>query len=247
MQISEAAKRLFWTLQGPLESSIFVLEDVNNPLGPREPYCRQASAETSWHPISQEPLTQSRETSLSVRISPLDTWKLDWFESHEHADPDDPSCVYELVNGHMSLVQCCGEDKPTNLAPFAVKVSDKPYLSIHDFITAVHPVLMGLRQDLLAALGIPDGRPLPEEIRLMVDCSLGDWLRIKQEDEWTREMRFRHRHQQAHPPADPEPPVPSGPPRPPNSEPVPVMSFEEATALHALLGLGPIVPRGQGS
>ncbi|KAH6870944.1 hypothetical protein B0T10DRAFT_501024 [Thelonectria olida] len=191
MPNTEATNRLFWTLQALLPP---------NPGG------------TSWHPISQEPLTQPELSSISVTVDPLCDWEYAWWENHEHADPDDPNCVYELVEGEMHLVQCCGEDEPTNLAPFVVQASDKPYLTIHDFVTDVHPILMGLRQNVLAVLGIWDCRPLPEETRLVVDCLVVSQLSITKEDEWIQAKRDRHRYP-CLPPAGPLPLTSNGMPQ----------------------------------
>ncbi|KAH7013157.1 hypothetical protein EDB80DRAFT_709429, partial [Ilyonectria destructans] len=72
---TEAAKRLCWPLRGPLQTSVFVLEGPANPDGPREAYFHQTLGDTSWHPISQEPLIEPQVSSVSITLSPLNDWE----------------------------------------------------------------------------------------------------------------------------------------------------------------------------
>ncbi|WYZ42400.1 hypothetical protein EsH8_VI_000099 [Colletotrichum jinshuiense] len=59
-------KRLYLTLQGSTNSSIFVMAEDLNPDAPRESYFRQTLGGTTWHPISQEPMTEKPAKSLKV-------------------------------------------------------------------------------------------------------------------------------------------------------------------------------------
>ena len=54
------------------------------------------------------------------------------------------------------------------------------FVTVHDFVIAVHPWLMGLRSDILGALGTLNGHdvPLPAETELMVSCNMLDSLMI---------------------------------------------------------------------
>ncbi|KAF7550224.1 hypothetical protein G7Z17_g5854 [Cylindrodendrum hubeiense] len=185
--------RLFWSLGGPLETSIFVLEDAANPEGPREPYFRQTTGGTSWHPISQESLTEPRVSSVSVSILPLSDCEEGWRCNHEHADRDDPNCVYEPFRGRTILARCCGENRPKNLAPLEVQALHTPYVTIHDYVTTLHPVLMGLRQNALSILGMWEGGSLPEETKLVVEVDplMANKLWIKEEHEWIQDIRTR--------------------------------------------------------
>jgi hypothetical protein len=57
---------------------------------------------------------------------------------------------------------------------------------VHDYVSTVHPWLVGLRGDILGALGTStdnDG-PLPAETELMVSCRLMDKLRMEQRADW---------------------------------------------------------------
>ncbi|KAH6983655.1 hypothetical protein BKA56DRAFT_520050 [Ilyonectria sp. MPI-CAGE-AT-0026] len=185
--------RLFWSLGGPLETSIFILEDAANPEGPREPYFRQTAGGATWHPISQESLTEPRVSSISVSILPLNDWR-------------------------TILARCCGENRPKNLAPLEVQALHTPYVTIHDYVMALHPVLMGLRQNALSILGMWGGQPLPEEAKLVAEVNplMANELSIKEEHEWIQDIRTRQeppKTWQDFPWRDGPPPAPFYPPR----------------------------------
>lgn len=57
------------------------------------------------------------------------------------------------------LLMCCGEKRPRGKA---VSVAVKPaashgFVTIHDYLSAVHPWLMSLREDILGAIGMYEG------------------------------------------------------------------------------------------
>ncbi|KAH6869675.1 hypothetical protein B0T10DRAFT_501306 [Thelonectria olida] len=205
---TDAVQRLFWSLQGPLQANVFVLEDPANPDGTREAYFRQTLSGTSWHPISQEPLTQPGVSSVAVEASPLAGWLWDWIEYHEHAAPGEDGCVYERVaDDHgdedqdedddefrgLKLMRCCNQDRPGPTPTFVVRASDQPYVTIHDYVTTVHPWLMGLRTEILSALGVFDGQPLPAETKLAVAVNAADQPTVNTEEEWLLNQRSQHR------------------------------------------------------
>jgi hypothetical protein len=65
--------------------------------------------------------------------------------------------------------------------------SGEGFVTVHDYVTAVHPWLMGLRADLLAAGGdLLDHVPLAEDTRLMVVGSRPQSLHVLPESEWRR-------------------------------------------------------------
>jgi hypothetical protein len=86
------AQRIFWSLNGPLATSIEIMEGrASDPDSPREAYFRQTTGGvTSWHPASQSPLTEPKVSSITVRVRGLELWEDDWLDKHrDHADPDD--------------------------------------------------------------------------------------------------------------------------------------------------------------
>ena len=89
------------------------------------------------------------------------------------------------------LLRCCQVDRPRKKkASLLVKASGE-FLTIHDYVSAVHPWLLGLRGKILQAAGdLLDHIPLPADTRLMVVFSAAspetvdiytkeDWLRFQ--------------------------------------------------------------------
>lgn len=197
------ARRLFWTLQGPVEASVFVLDADINPDATREPYLQRVDPdETVWHPISREPLTEPKISSILVTVDDLEQFPSVWLDGHEpHADPDGTGCVFgrpgadgpggaEDGDGEAELLRCCGTDLPREIPPLLVKAAQGPYVTVHDYVTAVHPWLLGLRGNLLWALNdITEDKPLPAETHLAVSMYGPDSLKIEKEGEWFSQAR----------------------------------------------------------
>ncbi|KAL0939596.1 uncharacterized protein CTRU02_206206 [Colletotrichum truncatum] len=105
--ISQPAKRLYWTLQGPLTSSIFIMPEDYSPEAPREPYFQQTLTDTTWHPISQEAMTEQPVASLTVGEEHLSDWQDTWwtlnqegFDEDVQPAPDDEPPTFEPAGGH---------------------------------------------------------------------------------------------------------------------------------------------------
>ena len=83
---------------------------------------------------------------------------------------------------------CCGTQRPRGKA-FSVVVkpsasSGKEFVTLHDYLSTVHPWLMSLREDILGAMGILDDEPLAAETKIMVDYSAPESLDMYKEAEW---------------------------------------------------------------
>ena len=71
------------------------------------------------------------------------------------------------------LLRCCGGDRPRKKKKYLLLEASRNdgVLTIHDYLSVVHPRLMDLREDILQAAGdLLDYIPLPADTRLMVDC-----------------------------------------------------------------------------
>ncbi|KAF4836348.1 hypothetical protein CGCTS75_v001999 [Colletotrichum tropicale] len=123
--------------------------DTQDP--PRGPFATQdLTGNISWHAISQESLTEPK----------IKTWHL------RHASPDDDYCVYgELLDDLLygsecsssegaeendggdegELLRCCDTDRPKRALPFVIEASNTESITIHDYISALHPWPIGLR------------------------------------------------------------------------------------------------------
>jgi hypothetical protein len=63
------ARRLYWTLNGPLVNAIFVMDNDNyDPDTPLEPYCLHAGPKSSWSSVAQSPLTELKISSVTVSV-----------------------------------------------------------------------------------------------------------------------------------------------------------------------------------
>ncbi len=213
------ARRLCWALNGPLSTSLRVMaEQFYNPDVLLEPYVRAGSQINDlyaggFHPISQAPLTDSRIASATVSVDYLDRWEDEWVEMHsecwdgpeEDGQPDPESVRYGTVpgeepeyegfSGREHLLMCCGTDRPLNKAATLEVRAKGEFLTVHDFVSAVHPWLMGLREDILAAAGVLEKKPLPADSELMVyHPGPGSLMIVVGEEEWKRSMRKHLQH-----------------------------------------------------
>ncbi|RKU49675.1 hypothetical protein DL546_009789 [Coniochaeta pulveracea] len=185
--------RLRWALNEPFPQAISVMPEllVDPDTTVFEPYYQENDnpgvKEPSWHPISQSPLTVSKISSVTIRVDPLDDWNHYYMETHrQHAEPDvqydpaqvlfgplpDPQDEYERASGDKNLLRCCGQNRPRGKGTnhLVIRPRSGNYLTIHDFVSTVHPYLLSRRDDILAALGNKMGRehPDPPDTKLMV-------------------------------------------------------------------------------
>lgn len=199
--LSKDARLILWTLDSPLTEAISVKQpgkfDPDNPV--TEPYYLGPG---SWHPLSQSPLTTPKISSVTIRVDPLDDWEYTWLENHrDHADPGcnndqvrfgslpDPD-EYERER-EVHLLMCCGTERPRNKGTKLLVQATGDFLTVHDFLSTVHPYLMARRDDIMAALeekwfGI---RQLPRSAdpnKLLVTWGTPDSLTVMKESEWLR-------------------------------------------------------------
>ncbi|CCF42469.1 hypothetical protein CH063_02844 [Colletotrichum higginsianum] len=175
---SPASRRLLWTLNGPLESAIQVAPGQYYEAGDiMEPYFHPGDADVapSWHPVSQESLMVPQVPTVTVRIYCLDDWEQLWVEFNRYCldtknDPRRPRA------------------KDVELE---VTAGSGAFLTIHEYVSAVHPWLMGMRERLLYALGKTDGKgvPWPPEAKLAVTHFGSGALIIQTEDKWAYSRR----------------------------------------------------------
>lgn len=167
-----AGRRLLWTLNGPLESAIQVApNEYYEPGDVMEPYFRPAAADDlapNWHPVSQESMMEPQVSATRVRIDCIETWEELWVERFRYCvdtetDPRRPR------SKHVQLeVTTSGE-----------------FLTVHEYVSAIHPWLMGMRETLLDVLGKNRGQPpWPPEMSLAVIHFSHGPLYINTEDRW---------------------------------------------------------------
>jgi hypothetical protein len=157
------------------------------------------------------PLTNPKISSVTVHVYDFDRWEEEWVELHRgHVDLDDavPYPYYDDNDfeteplpdddpeeddegPRYTLLKCCGLKRPRGKAHTLVvkpTVSGNNFITVHDYLSAVHPWLMSLREDILWAKGVWDGAPLPANTKFMLDLGQ-DLLMIYEVDEWINRTR----------------------------------------------------------
>ncbi|KAF2968640.1 hypothetical protein GQX73_g4878 [Xylaria multiplex] len=194
------ADRVFWTLNGPLHSSVWIMSH-----GSLKPYAQETDeSNPTWHPISQCPLTEPKISTITVKVDNLDRWEDDWLEIHrEHAPeleepeageyrygplPDyDPERDEESLSEErpLHLLECCDTPRPRGkISTIVVKPSPgNEFVTIHDYLSTLHPFLLASREDILNIANMWDQGDRPAEAKLMVNHNSLRSLRISLEDE----------------------------------------------------------------
>ena len=90
----------------------------------------------------------------------------------------------------LELRRCCGTARPDtqncSVVVRATAVGEEAFVTVHDFLSVVHPWLMALKGDILAAMGTLNwsDEPLEAETALMVNSNGVERLMIKPKAEW---------------------------------------------------------------
>jgi hypothetical protein len=200
------AIRLVWSFSGSLETAFSVTASAYNT-DVLEPYFQPTAGGGSWHAISQSPLTKPPVSAVVVSVDDLEIWESDWMDFHRnHSDRDFHSESEDLHYGDLPdydpekdehpphLLVCCGTDRPRHKAGGVLvtpSASGPGFVTIHDYITTVHPWLMRNRDDILDAMDRWEDGPDPEHVDLMVDFGWADWLMIEEKSEWVRHLYIR--------------------------------------------------------
>lgn len=72
-QLNPKAECLFWMIQDPISAAIFVLDDMADPSGSRQPFFKQGSESSSnLHPLSQLSILERPVSSITVVVENLD-------------------------------------------------------------------------------------------------------------------------------------------------------------------------------
>lgn len=126
-----------------------------------EPYFQQTAEGGIWHPISQLPMTEPKVSSITVRVDEFKTWEYDWLEIHREdcsSDarwgplPDAYVNPFAEDENHKHLLFCCGAERPNMRDRYIVVTPRTPseeFVTVHDFLSTVHPWLMGFRDELV--------------------------------------------------------------------------------------------------
>ncbi|KAG4444403.1 hypothetical protein IFR05_000168 [Cadophora sp. M221] len=183
---------LIWPLTGPLDRAAILIKQGS---AAPEPYYNVTTGQ--YHPLSTSSLTEPKISSITVRISELELWEDNWLERHaQHSDPDAddngpdvewrafPDWDPDFDEGEMQLVKCCGESRPrVKQASLTVTPARDGlgYVTIHDYLSVVHPWLVSLQGELKAALTTLYDQPLEPDVQLSVNSTTLDDVTIETE------------------------------------------------------------------
>ncbi|KAH6723796.1 hypothetical protein DL95DRAFT_522039 [Leptodontidium sp. 2 PMI_412] len=180
-----ATVRLVWSFSGSLETSISVMASAYN-VDVLEPYFQPtAGGGSSWHVISKSSLTHP-----PINHSEPDSCN----ESEDLRYGDLPDYNPEKDEDPPHLLVCGGTDRPRNKSGGVLVTASQSgpgFVTVHDYITTVHPWLMRNRDDILDAMDRREDLPDPEDMDLVVDAVFPTWLRIREKSEWVNELSYR--------------------------------------------------------
>ena len=201
------AVRLVWSFGGSLETSLSVMATAYNT-EVLEPYFQHTDGGGSWHAISHSPLTQPPVSEIVATVDDLEIWESDWIDFHRnHSDPDAsyeesgyakygdlPGYDPEKDEDPPHLLKCCYTERPRHkeggvlVTPSA---SGQGFVTVHDYVTTMHPWLMRNRGDILDAMNRYEDMPDAEHMDLVVDLVTPNCLTIIEKSEWVREVSMR--------------------------------------------------------
>jgi hypothetical protein len=188
-----------------------------------EPYFRQKAEDPVWHPVNQESATELTVSSITVTVDDLDIWLSEWCEVHDEdcGDPgrivepvdDDDSSADEWEDGQtFRVLRCCGFDRPPEHEPLVVRAGaslsssngamgaagdnqgNESYLTVHDYVFAVHEWLMNHRADVLLAKWVRGVKPLPSDTRLVLESPFGTSLMATAYATWGAPLKLPEEH-----------------------------------------------------
>ena len=158
------------------EKAIAVIEDVTDAHSHQTGY-------SATHPIANEPATDPPVSSIDFISKDLDIWEYYWWQIHREHTANDPSgAIWKPAprrecgegGGGKILMRCsCGSRKPPKAALFrrTLYATSQPFVTVNDYITAVHAYFQWAKPPILYAKTInrPDTlRPLTESTPLYI-------------------------------------------------------------------------------
>ncbi len=163
--------RLRWYLSGPILAKIHVLESAFDATSPQSPY-QQSPDSDSFHSISTSPISYPPVSSITVTVGLLDNWAESWEDVHIHCAEPERERVTTLPDGTKHLERCCGTDRPGPSPSLTVTAGGGDlgpgFVTIHDYVTAVHPWLLAHEADIRLAIGAYPKFSLKAEFEIFV-------------------------------------------------------------------------------
>ncbi|KAM3549444.1 hypothetical protein ARSEF4850_008854 [Beauveria asiatica] len=205
----EAPARLYWPLTGVFPAGISVMETPQSGLDELESFQKP---DGTWHEVASLPLTEPPVSSVETSLRFLNEWERNWTERHgrwcktaeyvtygELCDEDRPCASEMKEDGSWEedsdtefLNRCCSQGRPMHWRGLSIRVdasTEKGFVTVYDYVSAVHPWLMSLREHLIEAkLDDPEcACCVPEEAHAstwIVNAGYAPTIDIEIESQW---------------------------------------------------------------
>ncbi|KAJ4144213.1 hypothetical protein LMH87_003103 [Akanthomyces muscarius] len=203
---SEDFKRLCWPLSGTFPTALSVMKTMRGALQEMEPLQR---GNGTWHEIAFLPLTQPKVSSINAYVPMLDEYEgnwVAWHRDHEEAEyvanwnlddhtrpygKQEEDCTSETDSFIGYIASCCGQNRPEYKARLTVQVkpaAGKEFVTIHDYLSVVHPWMMSLREDIIQAMTVRgDGTDIALESARAMDWKIS--MRLEGGCSWRQARR----------------------------------------------------------
>jgi hypothetical protein len=151
---------------------------------------------------------RTEDINCHVKVLLLEGWEDQWVNWHQghvelNAEYEDESNVRigalpdfdpeKDEEGPQYLLRCCGCDRPRGKnATVEVKAGlcSEEFITVHDYLSTVHPWLLNLKNDILEAMFMFEDDPPLLDTKLMVAFATPDMLLVQQKAEWMQDWRW---------------------------------------------------------
>lgn len=152
-QQNTEGSRLICRIEEPIETAIYVMANRYDIDGPKEPFFT-GDPSAPLHPIAEASIYNQPISEMTIIDGTLEDYEHSWWAIHEGDVDANRAC------------EGCGYRRGPPPPELVVKAEDKGFITIGDYVKAVHPWLMQNRQRLLLALA-DECIPLPSSAKLI--------------------------------------------------------------------------------
>ncbi|KJZ68711.1 hypothetical protein HIM_11902 [Hirsutella minnesotensis 3608] len=159
-RVSTEFLRLRWEISSDISRAVRVLDKATDGGSVQRPYVTySADGIANIHPVSSAPITQPPVSLIRVSIDEPNYWGREWARAQEHntdsnkdksseqafADDADENAVARRPNFP------CGDPRSGSPLVLELKASAQDFVTIHEYISAIHPWLLLLAKDRIKA------------------------------------------------------------------------------------------------
>lgn len=183
-------ERILWTLDSPFPDAISVMKDKHSPTS-LTPF-----SDVTWHPISQEPISEPKFSAITVTVDEIQQWEYLWTEEHSghgemdiaqegrwYGDLEDYNPGEDLDReGEEHLLGCCVEPRPRKRKEkMVVQAGSRGFVTVYDYLSTLHPWVMGLKEEFITSNALWD-----HHLSEMVVWGSLDSLSVDEKADWVR-------------------------------------------------------------